>query len=127
MHQMTKLRLVIAGALLATAAVAAPTVAAPSHETIQVSCTNGFTRTVSARAARGVTRSLNRFNAFTHSGVTCESAPGAPRVHPAKFLQIECSNGFTKRVGAGAAGGIVRALNKYNAHNHKGITCSVVP
>jgi len=123
-------RLLLATALLtgATVAVAGPAVAAaPVHNTIVVTCTNGFTRTVDAHAARGVATSLNRFNAFRKSGVTCSAAPGAPRTPPTHaFLTIRCSNGFERRVSAHAAGGITRALNAFNAHNHRHITCAIV-
>jgi hypothetical protein len=123
------LRMLLASALLSgTAMVAgiAPTFAsAPAQDTIVVSCSNGFTRTVSAHAARGVATSLTRFNAYNHSGVTCSAAPGAPLTTPTHtYLTITCSNGFERRVSSHAAGGIAHALNAYNAHNHKGITCS---
>ena len=118
------LALVLSGAAIATPL---PASAAPTNDTILVSCTNGFTRTVSARAARGVTTSLNKFNAFNESGITCSHGPGAPKVHPKNFLTVECSNGWERRVAARAAGGIVRALNKFNGHNPHGVTCSIAP
>jgi hypothetical protein len=123
------LRLLLASALLAgtTVATVGPVVAAaPTHNTIVVTCSNGFTRTVAAQAARGVATSLNKFNAFAKSGVTCSAAPGAPRTPPTRaFLTVTCSNGFERRVSSHAAGGIARALTAFNAHNHRHITCAV--
>ncbi len=123
------LRLLLASAMLTSTAVLGtitPTFAGqPTHNTIVVSCSNGFTRTVSAQAARGVATSLLKFNQYNHSGVTCTAAPGAPRTAPAKsHLTISCSNGFQRRVSSHAANGIAHALTAYNAHNHKGITCT---
>jgi hypothetical protein len=124
----TTIRLAVAGALLATAAFAsAPVAASPTGETIKITCSNGFTRTVSARAARGVTTSLNKFNQYRGSGVTCWSEPGAPRVKAKSHLTVACTNGFERRVNARAANGIARALTKFNAYNRRGITCQVVP
>jgi hypothetical protein len=98
---------------------------AAAGETIAVSCTNGFTRTVAAKAARGVAKSLTKFNAYTKSGVTCTAGPGAPRPGtPVTTLTISCTNGFTRTVGAKAAGGITKALNQFNARNQSGVTCS---
>ena len=125
----TKLRLALAGALLAVASIAAgpvPTMAV-SHDTIQVTCSNGFTRTVSAKAARGVAKALTAFNAHNRKAVTCAAAPGAPRVSAAAFLTVECTNGFERSVNAKAVGPIVRALNAYNARKANGVTCAVAP
>jgi hypothetical protein len=41
---------------------------------ITISCTNGFERTVSARAASGIAKALNKFNAFAQTGVICSAA-----------------------------------------------------
>jgi hypothetical protein len=117
-------RVLVASALLAMAmfATVGPTLAA---DTITVSCTNGFTRTVDAHAARGVAKSLTKFNEYRGSSVTCAAAPGAPRSGPATaWLTISCTNGFERTVNARAAGGIARALNKYNAYAHTGVTCA---
>lgn len=95
-------------------------------ETITVTCSNGFERTVAAHAARGVAKSLTRFNEFNRSGVTCTAGPGAPRPRPAtSSLTITCTNGFERTVSARAAGGITRALNAFNTRNKSGATCSV--
>jgi hypothetical protein len=121
--------MLLAGALLSGMAMVAgiaPTFAsAPAHDTVVVTCSNGFSRTVSAHAARGVATSLARFNAHNHSSVTCAAGAGAARTAPTQaWLTINCSNGFERRVSAHAAGGIARALNAYNAHNHKAIICN---
>jgi hypothetical protein len=119
-------RLVIGAALLAGATVAnvAPTFAAETHDTITVSCSNGFTRTVSANAARGVATALTQFNAHNHKGVTCAAAPGAPRANAAAFVTVTCSNSFTRNVNAKAAPVIVRVLNAYSTRKNLGVTCS---
>jgi hypothetical protein len=102
-------------------------VAATSHtDTITVTCTNGFTRTVSAHAARGVATSLNKFNQYRGSGVTCTAGPGAPRIAAVAFRTVQCTNGFERRVSARAAGGITKALNAFNARNRSGVTCTLV-
>ena len=68
-------RLLLASALLsgsaALATVGTAFAAAPSHATITVSCTDGYSRTVSAHAAHGIATSLTKFSRFTHSGVIC--------------------------------------------------------
>jgi hypothetical protein len=89
-----------------------------------VTCSNGFQRTVAAQAARRVTKSLNKFNAYTQSGVTCSTAAGAPRPAVRTLLTITCTNGFERAVDARAAGGIAKALNKFNERSHTGVTCS---
>jgi hypothetical protein len=127
----TFFRSLLAGTILTAALVGigAPTLAAGGGTTyVTVSCSNGFTRTVSAHAAKGIANSLNKFNAYTHSGVTCAAGAGALATAPTtQFLHIECSNGFTKRVSAHAAGGINRALNNFNGRSHTGVTCAVAP
>jgi len=117
------LRLILATALLgaAMAASVGPTFAV--GETIKVTCTNGFERTVSAYAARGVAKSLTKFNEYRGSSITCAAAPGAPRVAAVTFRTVSCSNGFERDVNARAAGGIAKALNAFNEHNRSGITC----
>jgi hypothetical protein len=126
----TRLRLVLAGALLAATAIASgpvPTLAASTQDTIVVTCSNGFSRTVSAKAARGVARSLTAFNAHRGNGITCAAAPGAPRVAAATFQTVGCSDGFSRKVNAKAIGPIVKALNAFNARRANGVTCAVVP
>lgn len=118
------LRLVIAGALLAAGMIAnvGPALGA---DTVTVTCSNGFQRTVAAQAARGVAKSLTKFNEFSQTGVTCVAGPGAVRPAPATaWLTITCSNGFERTVNARAAGGITRALNAFNTHSQTGVTCS---
>lgn len=118
------LRLTVASAVLAVGMI---TTVGPAlgAETITVSCTNGFQRTVAAQAARGVAKSLNKFNAYTESGVTCAAAPGAPRPSAASaWLTITCTDGFERTVNARAAGGIVKALNKFNGYSQTGVTCA---
>jgi hypothetical protein len=125
----TRLRLALAGALLAVTAIASgpvPSLAA-GQATIQVTCSNGFTRTVSAKAARGVAKSLTAFNAHNGKAVTCAAAPGAPRVRAASFATLTCSDGFTRDVNAKAVGPIVKALNAYGARTANGVTCAVAP
>lgn len=120
-------RSLLATSLLATAlvGVGAPTLAAPTS-TVTVSCSNGFTRTVSARAAKGIATSLNRFNAYRHSGVTCTAGAPTTATAPAQsYLFIDCSNGFTKRVSAHAAAGIQRAIAKFNQYSHTHVTCAL--
>jgi hypothetical protein len=119
------LKITLVGAVLATA-MFLTAVPAFAGNTITVSCTNGFTRTVAAQAARGVAKSLTKFNAARGSTVTCAAAPGAPRPAATAWLTIDCSNGFEKTVNAMAAGGIARALNAFNAYSHTGVTCWVV-
>ena len=122
-------RLSIGTALLAAAMVAnlAPTFAAtPSHDTITVTCSNGFSRTVSANAAHGVATSLAQFNAHNHKNVTCSAAPGAPRVRGASFVTVSCTNRFEREVNAKAANAIVKALNAYSTRKNLGVTCSLV-
>ena len=118
----------VAGAVLTAALFmqAVPVFATTNAATIQVTCSNGFSRTVSASAARGVAKSLTKFNAARGSSVTCAAAPGAPRPTATAWLTIDCTNGFEKTVNARAAGGIARALNAFNAYSHTGVTCAVV-
>lgn len=122
------IRLAVGAALLAAAMFAnvAPTFAASTHDTIAVTCSNGFTRTVSAKAAHGVARALTQFNAHNKKGVTCSAAPGAPRVPAASWVTVSCTNGFEMRVNAKAAQPIVKALNAYSTHKNLGVTCAVV-
>ncbi len=117
-------RLALAGALLATAMLG--TVASVSAgDTITVTCSNGFERTVAAKSARGVAKSLNKFNSYTESGVTCTAGPGAPRLAAiATKLTITCTNGLVKTVDARAVGGITRALDAFNTRSQTGVTCS---
>lgn len=125
----TRLRLALAGALLAVTAIAAgpvPTLAA-GQDTIVVTCSNGYSRTVSAKAARGVATALSAFNAHTKKGVTCVAAPGAPRAKAARFVTVSCSNGFERRVNVKAVGPIVKALNAYAVRKTTGVTCAVAP
>jgi len=65
-------RLTIGAALLAAAMITtvAPAFAANTTDTIAVTCSNGFTRTVSANAARGVANSLTKFNAYNGKSTT---------------------------------------------------------
>ncbi len=124
------IRLSIGVALLAAAMFAniAPAFAANSHsthDTIAVTCSNGFTRTVSAHAAHGVARALTQFNAHNKKGVTCSAAPGAPRISAASWKSVSCTNGFEKTVNAKAANAIVKALNAYSARKNLGVTCSI--
>ena len=123
---MRTLKVGVAGLLLATAMFINAVPAFAGTNTITVTCTNGFTRTVSAYAARGVAKSLTKFNAYNGSNVTCAAAPGAPRPAAAAWLTIDCTNGFEKTVNAKAAGGIVKALNAFNANSHTGVTCAIV-
>lgn len=126
----TRLRLALAGALLAATAIASrpvTTMAAPTHDTIVVNCSNGFTRTVSANAARGVAKALTAFNAHRGNGITCAAAPGAPRVVGATFLTVACSDGFSRDVNAKAIGHIVKALNAFNARKATGVSCALAP
>ncbi len=118
------LRLALASTVLVGAMVA-NVVPVMATDTITVTCSNGFERTVSAHAARGVARSLTKFNEFRGSSATCTAGPGAPRVVPTSFRTVECSNGFERRVNAKAAGGITKALNAFNERNQSGITCSL--
>lgn len=125
----SRLRLALAGALLAVTAVAAgpvPSLAA-GQDTIVVTCSNGYSRTVSAKAARGVAKALTAYNAHNNKGVTCAAAPGAPRVRAASFVTVTCTNGFERRVNAKAVGPIVKALNAYGARKANGVTCAVAP
>ena len=119
-------RLTIGAALLAAAMITtvAPAFAANTTDTIAVTCSNGFTRTVSANAARGVANSLTKFNAYNGKGTTCAAAPGAPRPTATAWLTVSCSNGFEKTVNAKAAGPIVKALNAYSTRKNLGVTCS---
>lgn len=121
-------RLAIGAALLAGAmfATVAPTFAAQTHNTIAVTCSNGYTRTVSANAAHGVAKALTQFNAHNNTGVTCSAAPGAARVRAVSWATVSCTNGFEKRVNAKAATPIAKALNAYAARENLGVTCSVV-
>jgi hypothetical protein len=121
------LRLVMGSALVAAAmfATVAPTFAAPkTHDTITVSCSNGFSRTVSAHAARGVARALTNFNAYNGKGTTCAAAPGAPRANGASWLTVTCTNGFERPVNAKAANSVVKALNAYSTRKSLGVTCA---
>jgi hypothetical protein len=120
-------RLGLIGTLLGAAMVTsvAPTFAADSHDTITVTCSNGFTRTVSAHAARGVATSLSKFNAHNHKNVTCAAAPGAPRMPAASFQHVTCTDGFQRDVNARAANAIVKALNAYSARKNLGVTCAI--
>jgi hypothetical protein len=120
------LRLLLASSLLTGTAVVAVVGPAVAGDTIAVSCSNGFTRTVAAQAARGVATSLTKFNAYTHSGVACVAAPGAPRITSVTFVTLSCSNGFTRQVPSRASAGITKALNKFNAYNHRGVTCALI-
>ena len=87
----TLFRVVLASAVLA-ATMFATVGPVAAGETITVSCSNGFQRTVAAHAARGVAKSLTKFNAYTHSGVACAAAPGAPRPAAAtSWLTISCT------------------------------------
>ena len=125
----TRLRLALAGALLAVTAIAAgpvPSLAA-GQDTIVVTCSNGYSRTVSVKAARGVATALTAFNTHNHKGVTCVAAPGAPRAKAARFVTVSCSNGFERRVNVKAVGPIVKALNAYAARKTTGVTCAVAP
>ena len=47
------------------------TAQAPTQVWLHIDCSNGFTRRVSNHAAGGITRALNNFNAYSHTGVTC--------------------------------------------------------
>jgi hypothetical protein len=103
----------------------APTFAAHTTSTISVSCSNGFSRTVSANAARGVAKALSNFNAYNHRNVTCAAAPGAPRPNPSAMrVTITCTDGFERTVNARAADAVVNALNAYSARKNLGVTCS---
>jgi len=120
-------RLALGTAVLATAMFMSvgPTFAAQTTDTIAVTCSNGFTRTVSANAARGVAHALTAFNAHNHKNVTCAAAAGAPRPTAAAWLTVSCTNGFDKTVNARSANAIVRALNAYSTRKNLGVTCSV--
>jgi hypothetical protein len=118
------IRLGLASALLG-AAVLANVGPALAVETITVTCTNGFTRTVAAPAARGVATSLTKFNQYRGSSISCTAGAGAPRVTAVTFRTVSCSNGFERRVNARAAGGIARALNEFNARSRTGVTCTL--
>lgn len=118
------LRFGLVSALLGAAMVGSA-VPALGANTIVVTCTNGFQRTVAAHAARGVAKSLTKFNEHNQSGVTCAAAPGAPRPAAQSFRTVTCSNGFERRVNARAAGGITRALNAFNERNRSGVTCTL--
>ena len=126
----TMLRIILGSALLVTAMVVtvAPTFAAPkTHDTITVSCSNGFSRTVSAHAARGVAKALTNFNAHNGKGTTCAAAPGAPRAphaNGASWLTVTCTNGFERPVNAKAANAVVKALNAYSTRKNLGVTCA---
>ncbi len=120
----TALRFGLASALLGAAMVGSA-MPALGADTITVTCTNGFQRTVAAQAARGVAKSLTKFNEHNQSGVTCAAAPGAPRVTAQSFRSVTCSNGFERRVNARAAGGITKALNAFNERNQSGVTCTL--
>jgi hypothetical protein len=123
----TRLRLALLGAVLAVTVIgAAPAGAtAGSAETIVVTCTNGFTRTVPALAARRVAVLLTRFNEYNGKGITCSAAPGAPRVVADSWVFIECTNGFERRVHAQAAGPVVKVLNVVAARRGLNVTCAV--
>jgi len=122
-------RMVLAAALLASASLAfigAPVLATNAPAQVTVTCSNGFTRTVSAYAATGIAKSLTKFNAYNQSGVTCAAGAGALAPAPAvSWLYIDCSNGFVKRVSSHAAGGITKALNAFDTRSHTGVTCAV--
>ena len=118
------IRLALASSLLAAAMFASAGPAA-AVDTITVTCTNGFTRTVAARAARGVAKSLTKFNEYRGSSITCAAAPGAPRVTATSFVMVTCTNGFERRVNARAAGGIMKALNAFNERSQTGVTCAL--
>ena len=119
------LRLCLASAVLAAGLIANVAPALAAGETITVTCSNGFSRTVAAQAARGVATSLTKFNEHSRSGVTCAAAPGAPRPRPAAAWQtITCTNGFERNVNARAAGAILKALNAYNTRRDTGVTCA---
>lgn len=120
-------RIVLGSALLVAAmfVTVAPTFAASNtHDTITVSCSNGFSRTVSANAARGVAKALTNFNAYNGKGTTCAAAPGAPRATGAAWVNVTCTNGFEKSVNAKAANAVVKALNAFSARKNLGVTCS---
>jgi hypothetical protein len=117
--------MVLASAVLSLGIVAANVGPVLGADTITVTCSNGFERTVAAQAARGVAKSLTKFNEYNRSGVTCTAGPGAPRTRPAvEYITVTCSNGFERRVPARAAGGIARALDAFNEHNRSGVTCA---
>ena len=121
------LRFALGSALLAAAmfATVGPSFAASkSHDTITVTFSNGFSRTVSANSARGVANALTNFNAHNGKGTTCAAAPGAPRANGASWATVSCTNGFEKRVNAKSATTIVRVLNAYSARKNLGVTCS---
>jgi len=124
----TVIRLALGATVLAAAMFAsvAPTMAAQTHNTIIVTCSDGYSRTVSAKAAHGVARALTQFSAHNKNGVTCSAAPGAPRVAAVSWVTVSCTNGFEKRVNAKAATPIVEALNAYSTRKNLGVTCSVV-
>jgi hypothetical protein len=103
----------------------APTLAARTHDTIAVTCSNGYTRTVSANAARGVAKALTNFNAHNHKNVACAAAPGAPRSHSMAKQTVSCSNGFEKTVPAKAARAIAKAINAYSTRKNLEVTCTV--
>lgn len=122
------IRTLLAAALLSTASLVSIGVPVFASGTtyVTVSCSNGFSRTVSAHAAIGVAKSLNKFNAYNQSGVTCSAGPGAVSPAPAViYLYVDCSNGWTKRASAHAAGGITKALNAFNTRSHTGVTCAI--
>jgi hypothetical protein len=121
----TLLRLALAGAVLSAALAANIGPVLAGTDTIKVSCSNGFERTVSARAARGVAKALTKFNEHRGSNVTCTAGPGAPRPQVRGQVTVTCSNGFERRVDARAAGGISKALNVFNARSRSGVTCSL--
>lgn len=118
------LRLALANAIVVAAMVGSVSPAFAA-DTITVNCTNGYTRTVAAHAARGVAKSLTKFNQYRGSSVTCTAGPGAPRVTAVRFRTVECSNGFERRVNARAAGGIAKALNAFNTRSRSGVTCTL--
>lgn len=118
------IRLAIASAMLALGLIgtAGPALGA---DTVTVTCSNGFERTVAAQAARGVARSLTKYNEYARTGVTCVAGPGATRPRPATaWLTITCTNSFERTVNARAAGGITRALNAFNQRSGTGVTCA---
>jgi hypothetical protein len=118
------LRLALAGALLGAAMVGnvAPAFAV---DTVTVTCSNGFQRTVAAKAARGVATSLNKFNQYNKKNITCVAGAGALRISATSFRTVSCTNGFERRVNARAAGGITKALNAFNTRSRTGVTCAL--
>jgi hypothetical protein len=69
-----KLAGLLVGAAIVGGSVAYALPAHADQTTVTITCTNGFTKTVNAKASGGIIKALNNFNAYSQTGVTCSAA-----------------------------------------------------